>query len=53
MERGAAAERRPASGALVTEPKDAPANLDDRQFARLKGELQWQYLGPRKAGPAI
>ena len=38
------------SGALVYEPKDAPANLSDEQFARLRDEIARQYGGARNAG---
>ena len=38
------------SGAIVYEPKEGFGNLDDVQFARVKGEIEEQYQGARNAG---
>ena len=38
------------SGAIVYEPKEGFGNLDEAQFARVKGEIEEQYQGARNAG---
>lgn len=38
------------SGALVFDPKDGGATLDDIQFQRLKAEIEQQHEGARNAG---
>jgi len=38
------------SGALVYGPKDAPQNLDDEQYMRLKKQIDEQYSGSKNAG---